>query len=58
MDTPWTNFRWWLATRFLNAAVRVAPDGTAACDLEDILIEWANRCRKAWAQRYPQNHAH
>jgi hypothetical protein len=44
--------RWWLVTWLLRRALKLAPDGSAACSLEDHLNEWAQNCRKAWAARY------
>jgi len=52
MDTPWSNFRWRIASWLLLAALRIAPDGTAACLLEDHLNDWAGSCRAAWTARY------
>lgn len=52
MDTPWTNFRWWIATRLLRLALKVAPDGSAACNLEDAIRDWSIQCRAAWRARY------
>jgi hypothetical protein len=45
--------RWRLVTWLLWRALKLAPDGSAACGLEDHLNEWARDYRKAWAARYP-----
>jgi hypothetical protein len=38
--------RWWVTTRLLWWGLRLAPDGSAACSLEDHLNEWARDCRR------------
>ena len=53
-DTRWTELRWAVTTWFLRMALKLAPDGTAACALEDVLNEWAMECRAAWCARYKQ----
>ena len=52
VDTPWTIFRWWLATRAINAALVIAPKGDAHSYLRSCLGEWARECRVQWAARY------
>lgn len=52
IDTPWTNFRWWLATRAINAALALAPKGEARDYLHACVGEWARKCREQWALRY------
>jgi hypothetical protein len=38
--------RWRLVTWLLWRALKLAPDGSAACSLEDHLNEWAQDYRK------------
>lgn len=52
-DTPWTNLRWRVAIWLLWRALRIAPDGSAAMNLEDHLLDWSAMCQVAWHQRYP-----
>ena len=54
MDTWWTGLRWRIACWLIWRGLKIAPEGSAACNLEDRLNEWAGECRKAWAARYPK----
>jgi hypothetical protein len=50
-DVKEQTVRWRLVTWLLWRALKLAPDGSAACSLEDHLNEWAQDYRKAWAAR-------
>jgi hypothetical protein len=52
-DTWWSMLRWRISTWMLWRALRIAPQGSAACDLEDRLLDWADKCRMQWHKRYP-----
>lgn len=54
-DTPWTKLRWRVALWFVYRGLRIAPPGSAAMVLEDMLRDWAEMCRVGWAACYPEN---